>query len=33
MIIKGFMTTVEYHGRGNVLAMTKVKSAPDSDEE
>jgi serine/threonine-protein kinase RsbW len=33
MIIKGFMTTVEYHGRGNVLAMTKVKSAPETDDE
>jgi serine/threonine-protein kinase RsbW len=32
MIIRGFMTSVDYHGRGNVVVMTKKKSPPDTEE-
>lgn len=33
MIIRGFMTSVDYHGRGNVLTMTKKKSPPETNDE
>jgi hypothetical protein len=33
MIIRGFMTSVDYHGRGNLLTMTKKKSPPESSDE
>lgn len=33
MIIRGFMTSIDYHGRGNVLTMTKKKSPPATDDD
>ena len=29
MLIRGFMTSVDYHGRGNVVTMSKKRSNPE----
>ena len=30
LLMRGFMTEVEYHGKGNVVSMAKVREAPAS---
>jgi len=30
LLMRGFMTEVEYHGKGNVVSMSKVRATPSS---
>lgn len=31
LLMRGFMTHVEYHGKGNVVTMTKIREVPNSE--
>jgi serine/threonine-protein kinase RsbW len=30
LLMRGFMTDVQYHGKGNVVSMSKVRATPSS---